>query len=693
MILTIDNKIQHLKELDFLERELFGFLNPESFYKDLSKFLFEHKSIDLKTKSYLSYEETKLIDGFVQKYFETLLPLAKTTIIRAYIIGRLLAESDKQAKIFRIDQLNKMPKYVQEAVKKYGLSIEEAKTLEQAVERGAGLLSNTVTNTQQTVKNTLVESLSQRQKTGTIAEKLKGLVDEIGELNRDWQRVAISETNDAFNNGYLSALSNGDYVVGISMPDACPHCIELIDKKVYRLIGEPPPDYSTLTGEEYLRVADIYETCVWVGKSNFGRSTAPRKRIDKTRGNAKDNLEFRKHHELSMPVIPLHPQCFKGDVEVYTAKGWRRFDKLEKGVKVATFNMITQEMEFQKPYEYIEYNYKGKMIRFYSERNIDIAMTEGHNVLTAKRPSSEDRTKKHYRLIPANELKGEIIIPISCNYNKITKGEIVIGKHHIDEFTYASLMGYFLSEGSCKSKKHGWEVKITQHKEESNKKIFEDLKNLNVKLRKYSHSIQFNDKDICTYLKKFGKSYEKYIPLEIKNISKEGLKTFIDAYVLGDGNTKHNKLLKGQKNQTYSRVIYTTSKQLADDFTEVIMKAGYSCSYKLIQTKGKTHKFNNGIYTLNHDTWRISIKTSKYINYFQKEEFQYNGKVYCVTVPNQTILVRSNGKVLWIGNCRCRWVAFNPRLQWIDKDGNIRLSVEDKEAYKKWYEENILGFE
>ncbi len=306
MILTIDNKIHHLKELDLLERELFGYLNPEQFYRDLSKFLLENKNIDLRSKHYLTFEETKLVDDFVRKYFESLLPFVKITIVRAYIIGRLLAESDKQAKIFHIEQI---PKYVQEAVKKYGLTIEEAKAIEEAVERGAGLLTNTITNTQQSVKSILVESIAQRQGIGAIADKLKGLVDEAGELNRDWQRVAISEINDAYNNGYLSVMQNGEYVVGISMPDACDHCLDLINGKVYRVVTEPPPDYSQLSGEDYWRAAKQWETTIWVGKSNFGRSTAPRKRINKDRGNAKDNLKYREHHEMVMPAIPLHPNC------------------------------------------------------------------------------------------------------------------------------------------------------------------------------------------------------------------------------------------------------------------------------------------------------------------------------------------------------------------------------------------------
>jgi len=309
MIITIDNKIQHLKELDYIERQLFGLLNPEQYYNDLGEFMFQSKAIDLKTKDYLTFEEMQAVDEFTRNYFNGIVPEAKTFFLRAYIIGRLLAESDNQGEEFKIDEVSLLPKYLQDAVKKYNLSIEEAKRFEQAVERGAVELSNTLSSTQQTVKNTLVEAVEKHEGIRRIEERLRGLADEVGELNRDWKRVAICETNDAFSNGYLSMMEEGEYVVGISMPDACPHCFDLLNGKVYKVRAEAPLDYSNLTGEEYNKIADIWENEIWVGKSNYGRSTAMRKRIDKHKGNTTENLTYREDHELSMPVIPLHPQC------------------------------------------------------------------------------------------------------------------------------------------------------------------------------------------------------------------------------------------------------------------------------------------------------------------------------------------------------------------------------------------------
>lgn len=51
------------------------------------------------------------------------------------------------------------------------------------------------------------------------------------------------------------------------------------------------------------------------------------------------------------------------------------------------------------------------------------------------------------------------------------------------------------------------------------------------------------------------------------------------------------------------------------------------------------------------------LKSVMYLESLDKIEMskrfkQYNGKVYCVTVPNHTLLVRRNGRAVWCGNCR-----------------------------------------
>jgi hypothetical protein len=79
---------------------------------------------------------------------------------------------------------------------------------------------------------------------------------------------------------------------------------------------------------------------------------------------------------------------------------------------------------------------------------------------------------------------------------------------------------------------------------------------------------------------------------------------------------------------------------------------------------------------------------------------QYNGFVYCLEVPNHTLLVRRKGKVIWCGNCRHEFIPYyedihsdedNEQLRKqseikTDKGGGLSDVREKKEAeaYAKW---------
>ncbi|MGE5679490.1 MAG: hypothetical protein ACM34K_01295 [Bacillota bacterium] len=307
---TIDGKIHHLKELDFIERQLADLFSPETFYQDLAKFLQERKEINFR-KNFMSFKEMETIDKWVKEYFYNQIPEANTWLIRAYIVGRLLEASDRTASVFQLPEVVSLPKSIIEAAKTYNLTKVELNALTEAMENAGLNISNTTTNTIQKVRQAVTEAIQQHEGWTGVERRLKDLITEDkGELNRDWKRVAIYETNAAFSNAYLCTLKDGDWVRGISMPDACEVCYDLIHNKIYQVTKNSPPGYDDSVNEdEYKKISKDWETKIWAGKSNIGRSSSSKKRIDKEIGNKKSNLKDRQHHEKSMPVIPMHPHC------------------------------------------------------------------------------------------------------------------------------------------------------------------------------------------------------------------------------------------------------------------------------------------------------------------------------------------------------------------------------------------------
>lgn len=110
------------------------------------------------------------------------------------------------------------------------------------------------------------------------------LLDQMGTLNRDWRRIALTEMHSAHNNGMLAALV-GETVEWTAARDACPHCRQYHGRH-FEVRNPSDPDLD-------------FHLHLWPGKTNVGRSFSPRTRDGRPR--TKD--------ELAGPAIPAHPHC------------------------------------------------------------------------------------------------------------------------------------------------------------------------------------------------------------------------------------------------------------------------------------------------------------------------------------------------------------------------------------------------
>lgn len=108
-------------------------------------------------------------------------------------------------------------------------------------------------------------------------------------LDRDWRRVAVTESASIAANGYIMSQGEGQLVMGQSAPDCCPWCRDTIHGKVYAVTHAPP---NSLTSKEW-------DTKIWMGKSNAGRMRHARARGGRVRVSG----------ELWKPCIPMHPHC------------------------------------------------------------------------------------------------------------------------------------------------------------------------------------------------------------------------------------------------------------------------------------------------------------------------------------------------------------------------------------------------
>lgn len=401
-------------------------------------------------------------------------------------------------------------------------------------------------------------------------------------------------------------------------------------------------------------------------------------------------------YQIGVTVPPFHPNCYDNKTEVLTNNGWKLFADLKKEDLVYTVNPDTMIPEWQKPIRYISYPYEGNMLYFHNDRT-DIMVTPHHNMLVQNMDSNVK--DKSFKLKRADTIgvKAKNRMTGGCSWNGKKKTHTLLAGREVDIEIYLRFMAYWLADGSC-TKRDGerYEIKIAQC---DNQWMADSLRTLPFKLHIYKESIEIYDTSLGKYLEQFGKCTEKYIPDDIKEISSELITIFLNAYSKTDGSMKKGKHWKGYQFKD-SITFFTTSKQLAADLGELIMKAGGRPSYKLDQSAGKEVAFRNGTYKINYDCWRVNWNVQPYswICYMDVEKVKYANLVYCVEVEKyNTLLVRRKGKVIWSGNCRgCTCPYFDDEIESVgeriarDENGE-NYYVPTDTTYKEWKKSFVDG--
>jgi anaerobic ribonucleoside-triphosphate reductase len=232
---------------------------------------------------------------------------------------------------------------------------------------------------------------------------------------------------------------------------------------------------------------------------------------------------------------------------------------------------------------------------------------------------------------------------------------------------WLKFFGFWLAEGSTDNEKiaidHEYRVIISQKNKEKREEIKEVLNRLPFSYYEEKNNLVICNKQLWNYLRQFGNKYTKFIPKEIKNLSKRQLKILFDWMVKGNG---HVRKTNGQINY------WTASKKLADDLQEIILKLGWHATIKerkrkISQIKGRKVK-TNVVYEIGvHRKTKHFTFTHKERIKNQIREVYYRGKVYCCEVPNHTVYVRRNGKATWCGNSIGVVTINLPRIGYLSK--------------------------
>lgn len=366
-----------------------------------------------------------------------------------------------------------------------------------------------------------------------------------------------------------------------------------------------------------------------------------------------------------------HPDCVRKSAKILTKNGWKDFKDISDSEYVYTLNTKNNQVELQHINKKIEQEYSGELFLF-SGRNINTAVTPRHRFWLIDRCGKgsfvsaeeiyQNRKKYNKHYIPKI---GSWDVPEDkkiFTLNAYLDGDDRVPSEYrksidISMDVWSSFLGLYLSEGHSLNREiqKGFMVKITQKHEEKKQKIRELLakfpKEIEWKERDYGDGkVDFfvNDARLHSYLSPLGKSHEKYIPFEMKQLSSGYLQNILDWFVLGDGR------IRVCNEHDEATEVFSTSRKLIEDLNEILFKCGGSGNVYVRkpydrEIEGRLIKEENqkDLYFLHFSTTQGIYLDERFLSI---EKISYSDKVYCVSVPNETFYCMDGGKTYWSGN-------------------------------------------
>jgi len=384
--------------------------------------------------------------------------------------------------------------------------------------------------------------------------------------------------------------------------------------------------------------------------------------------------------------------CYDEKTEVLTNNGWKKFSEVQDSDEICTLNPDNHQIEFQKPIRKFVYDYKGKMYRLKTKR-VDLLVTPNHKLFVANRnfhkPPRFSLKEAKFLFHKGKRFKKDgLWIGKSVEYFTLPAVKMNWGSRYISGGSrikpakkipikpWLKFFGFWLAEGWTNEDRAKGRNAYNVCLSNRNNTLLTEMKSIlesfgyNVYWdKKTNNTLRVRNYQLFHYLRQFGKCWDKFIPPEIKSLSKELLEIFFEYYIKGDGH------IYGRGGKGLS--VTTSSIRLRDDLQEIALKMGMSAYYKLLREKGSIFQSPGYDYKRKYrqrnNTWNIyfirrnlhSVSLSEIKRYGHTESWvDFNGKVYSLAVPNHVIYVRRNGIPVWCGNS-------DPPMNW-------RLSALDK---------------
>ena len=314
--------------------------------------------------------------------------------------------------------------------------------------------------------------------------------------------------------------------------------------------------------------------------------------------------------------------CLSDDTLALTREGWKSYKELSKNDYVMQWDAKTGELSWVKPEAIHVFPYKGKMLNFKS-RTTDQLVTPNHRMYVDVKKHSRNEFVGKYEVYEAKDLKRHWHkrFPLAGTY----KGDKSIGINR------AKLLGWFLTDAWIHN--DGKAVMFSQSKPETLKKLRAVLDESDVTYSEYTkkpkkdvhnveHIFYVTGKDVDWLLNNYG---DRRFNNELLDLVVDERKALLESLIDGDGSRSKEGLLtfwsKDKEFRNFVRqLMFTLNMRTSVDNKKGCVRGSTRFNYTELQ-------FKHGIH-----------------------EVDYEGNVWCVTVPKGAFVVKRNEHVFITGN-------------------------------------------
>ena len=336
--------------------------------------------------------------------------------------------------------------------------------------------------------------------------------------------------------------------------------------------------------------------------------------------------------------------CYDKETEVLTETGWVKFPDLQKGVAIATYHRDTGMVEYQVPTDYINKVYTGAMYRVDS-RSVSLRVTADHDIWHGDK-------SRWWSFSPAHEVAGRPY--------RVLRTAPYIGRVFVEPLwevandkaiAWATFLGYLVTEGCIfdgRGRGTGSRVTLYQKPEKAGP-ILACLAELGFSPRVQTDArngvlqITVGSTKLAQALLPWAGvlSHRKRLPNHVFNWPLGVRAALVNAMMAGDGTVSNGH-----------RVFYTSSPGLAEDMQRLLTLSGKPGSLNTVKRMSPETGFSS------RHTGYVVRECERNEITINKHGVSHDGwgdvseePVYCVTVPNRTLLVRRDQKVVVCANC------------------------------------------